>query len=333
MTRKPINVPMMLKKFFGEYLPTLRSCSPNTIGTYAEAFSIFLKYLRAEKKINPSRIAIKDFSAKNIIDFLNHIEKDRGNSISTRNARLTAIHSFVKYLLIEYPNLAGDMQGVLSVPAKKSKTKILDFLSQDEMDAIITSPDHTTWAGKRDSLMFMLMYNTGARVSEIADLRVVDIKIAKSGTVHLFGKGRKERVLPLWKSLVKMLDDWIKSNRYSAEIPLFPNNRGTKMTRSAIAKRLENAVISARQKCPSLKNRKVSPHSIRHSTAMRLLQSGMDITVIAMWLGHENIETTHIYITADMKLKEEALHSLQKPNLKHFRYQATDSLLAYLDEL
>lgn len=333
MTRKATNVPVMLKKFFGEYLPMLRSCSPNTIGTYAETFSIFLKYLQTAKKVNPSRVAIKDFSAKNIIDFLNHIQNDRGNSISTRNARLTAIHSFAKYLLIENPNLAGDLQGALSVPTKKKQTKVLDFLSQDEMEAIIATLDHTTWVGRRDSLMFTLMYNTGARVSEVADLRVVDIKIAKNGTVHLFGKGRKDRVLPLWKSLVPMLADWIKSNKYSAESPLFPNNRGTKMTRSAIAKRLENAVASARKECPALNKRKISPHTIRHSTAMRLLQSGMDITVIAMWLGHEDIGTTHIYITTDMRLKEKALHSFQEPKLKNFRYQATDSLLAYLDEL
>ena len=333
MSRKSFDLPLMIKRFFAEYLPISRNYSPNTISTYSETFTLFLRYLRDMKKISPSKISTSDLSADNILGFLNHLQAERKNGIKTRNARLAAIHSFVKFLLIEHPVLAGEMQGALSVPMKRASRKVLEYLDKQEMIAILDAPDDDTWCGKRDRVLFSVMYNTGARVSEIVNLNVSDVKIERNGTIRLFGKGRKERSLPLWKRTVTILRDWIKFNHYSPDVPLFPNNRGGRMTRSAVAKRLSAAVISAKQKNPHLKLNEVSPHTIRHTTAMHLLQSGVDITVLAMWLGHESIETTHIYVTSDMKMKQQALNALQSPSVKRGTFIADDSLLAFLENL
>jgi len=323
----------MLKCFFSEYLPLQRGCSPHTISAYSDTFTLLLKYFRDEKRIFPSRVTIDDFSSENIRDFLEHIQKVRGNSANTRNARLAAVNSFVKYLLIEEPTLSGKLQGILSIPVKRKRKKIVDFLSSEEMDAILATPNVDTWCGKRDRVLFSVMYNTGARVSEIADMRVADVRLECNGTIHLFGKGRKERQLPIWKNTMQLLRQWIKLNRLSPESALFPNNRGSKMTRSAIAKRLTAIVSEAKTKCPTLKSKRISPHTLRHSTAMRFLQAGVDITVIAMWLGHEHIDTTHFYVTADMQMKQKALDSVQETSSKNLRFKASDALLEYLENL
>jgi len=333
MSRKHFSLPLMIKRFFAEYLPLTRNHSPNTIAAYSETFTLLLRYLRDTRKIAPSKVSTCDLSAENILGFLNHIQTARKNGNKTRNARLAAIHSFVKFLLTENPLLSGEMQGALSVPMKRTSRKILDYLDSQEMMAILDSPGDITWCGKRDRVLFAVMYNTGARVSEIINLNVSDVKLERNGTICLFGKGRKERSLPLWKKTVKMLRDWIKFNRYAPGTPLFPNNRGGRMTRSAVAKRLNSAVISAKRKNPKLKLKNVSPHTIRHTTAMHLLQSGVDITVIAMWLGHESIETTHVYVTSDLKMKRQALDSLQPPSMKNGKYIADDSLLEFLENL
>lgn len=201
------------------------------------------------------------------------------------------------------------------------------------MNAVLSVSDENSWCGKRDRVLFTVMYNTGARVSEIIDLNVSDVMLESNGTIRLFGKGRKERVLPLWKSTVALLRRWIKGNQFSPKSPLFPTRKGFKMTRSAVAKRLEANASEARKKCHALKTKRISPHTIRHSTAMRFLQSGVDITVIAMWLGHEHIATTHLYVTADMQMKQKALDAIQEPSGKKIRFQADDALLEYLDNL
>jgi len=334
MTKKHKNdLPQLIRRYFGEYLPLQRSCSPNTIEAYGGTFSLLLKYFQSERKVVPSKISIDDMTTENILGFLNHLQKERGNGASTRNARLAAIHSFIRYVLMEKPIWAGSLQGILAIPQKRTQKNVLGFLSEHEMQAVIDAPNDQTWCGRRDRTLFAVMYNTGARVSEIVNLRVFDVKLGKTGTINLFGKGRKERVIPLWKSTISILRKWIESNKYSGNDPLFPNNRGAKMTRSAIAKQLDSAVSLAIPKCRSLKSHSISPHTIRHSTAMRFLQAGMDITVIAMWLGHESIETTHAYISADIALKEEALRSLHDPKPREFRFHPSDDLLAYLDNL
>ncbi len=326
-----VNVPASIKKYFSEYLPLQRNCSPNTISAYSRTFALFLKYLQQYYHVRPDHIVIDDISTKKVVDFLNHLQKTRGNANSTRNARLAAIHSFVKYLLMEYPVLAGHMQPVLAIPVKKTKKKILDFLSQGEMDAILASPTDKSWCGRRNRVLLEVMYNTGARVSEIVELKVANVRLETSGMIHLTGKGRKERTVPLWKDTIKLVRKWIESNRYSSDSYLFPNNRGGKMTRSAIAKMLASVVETTKDQCPTLKSRKVSPHTLRHTTAMHLLQSGVDITVIAMWLGHESIETTHIYMKADMAMKEKALQEMRPPKTKGMRFRPKGSLLEFLE--
>jgi site-specific recombinase XerD len=210
---------------------------------------------------------------------------------------------------------------------------VLGFLTRDEVEAILGAPDGDTWSGRRDRVLFAAMYNTGARVSEIVDALVSDVTLKPAGTFHFRGKGRKERVLPLWKRTVKILSQWITTNHLCPDQPLFPNARGTTMTRSGVEKRLQEAVRRAGEVCPSIKKKRVSPHTLRHTTAMHLLQSGVDITVIAMWLGHESIETTHLYVTTDMELKEQALEKLQPPSGGKFRFQPDDDLLRYLKSL
>jgi site-specific recombinase XerD len=333
MSRKSFSLPLMIKRFFSEYMPLTRNYSPNTTSAYSETFMLFLRYLRDSQKIAPSKVTIHDLSAENILGFLSYIQTERNNGIKTRNARLAAIHSFVKFLIMENPLLSAEMHGALSVPMKRASRKVLEYLNDQEMMAILESPDDVTWCGKRDRVLFSVMYNTGARVSEIANLNVSDIKLERNGTIHLFGKGRKERSLPLWKKTFKMLQDWIKYNRYAPNVPLFPNNRGGRMTRSAIAKRLSAAVVSAKRKNPQMKLKDVSPHMIRHTTAMHLLQSGVDITVIAMWLGHESIETTHIYVTSDMNMKRQALDALRPLSAKSGTLIEDDSLLTFLENL
>jgi len=332
MKNKKHNLPDLIKSFFCEYLPSLRGGSPNTVSSYAEAVSLFLKHLQRHKKIVPSKITIDDFSVQNIIDFLSFLEKERGNGISTRNARLAAIRSLAKYLLLEKPEWTGHLHRIMAIPTKKKPTLILDYLSQKEIDVILETPDNS-WLGRRDRTMFTLMYNTGIRVSEIIDMKVEDTCLERNKSIRVCGKGRKSRSLPIWKSTVLLLRQWIKLNRLRSDSFLFPNNRGTKMTRSALAKRLTKTVETAKIKCKELRTRKVSPHTIRHTMAMHFLQAGVDITVIAMWLGHESIETTHIYIDTDMEMKTKALQSLKDPHTKNFRYKPDDVLLALLEDI
>jgi site-specific recombinase XerD len=327
------DIPSLLKRFLLDHLQRNRSVSPNTLRTYADTFRMLLQYLQQKKHVRPERIALSDLSSKNILAFLDHLESERKNKITTRNTRLAIIHSFVKYLLVIDPTLAGDLHGVLAIPMKKSKKPALDFLTDEEMDVLLEIPDKQTWIGRRDLVLLTVMYNTGARVSETVGMRVADVTLGTGGTIRLFGKGRKERTLPLWKNTVKLLKDWIRENGYTEDMPLFQSNRRTAMTRSSVEKRLALVVSAATKRMPSLKKRTISPHTLRHSTAMYFLNSGVDITVISMWLGHESLQTTHIYISSDMKLKEKALKTLQEPSLKGFRYKPKDSMLAFLEDL
>lgn len=327
------NIPLYVKRYFTEYISGQRNYSLNTIISYRDAIRLFLSYLQDHKKVAPSQITVRDICAKNIMDFLNEIQESRSNSTVTRNGRLAAIRSFVNYLLLMEPTLSFDLQAVLVIPVKRTNLRVLDFLTHEEMDAVIDASDERTWSGKRDRILFETMYNTGARVSEIVGLTVSDVKLNPGGTVRIMGKGRKERVLPLWKSTARVLSKWIAANHLNGSDALFANARGTHMTRSGVEKRLRDLVCKASDVCPSLKTKRVSPHTLRHTTAMHLLQSGVDITLIAMWLGHESIETTHIYITTDMEMKEKALKTLQEPSRGDFRFRPNDKLMAFLESL
>ena len=328
------DIPSLIRSFLIEHLLNHKNASPNTIKSYGEVIRLLLEYLQCRYRIRPEKITLKDLSTKNIIEFLDHLQKERENSINTRNSRLAVIRSFVNYLLLVNPTWTADLRGILAIPVKKSGKKLVDYLSQEEMNLLLETPSPSTWSGQRDRVLLLVMYNTGARVSEIARLKVADVKLeSRSGKISLVGKGRKERSLPLWKTTVKVIQEWIKRNGYSPEMPLLPNGRGKTMSRWGITNRLSTAVRKLTVSRPSLKNRSISPHTIRHTTAMHFLQSGVDITTVAMWLGHESIETTQIYVTADIKMKEKALKTLQEPNTKGFRFKPSDSLLAFLENL
>jgi site-specific recombinase XerD len=290
-------------------------------------------YLQERRQVAPEALAVKDLSAGTIMDFLNDLQASRHNGADTRNARLAALRCFVKYLLWVEPILAGDLQGVLAIPVKRTVRPILDFLTREEVEAILEAPDATTWSGKRDRALFALMYNTGARVSEIIGVKASDVILTAHGALRLHGKGRKSRVVPLWKQTIKILRTWIVGNHLREEQALFANARGAPLTRSGVEKRLREAVQKASARCPSLKSKHISPHTLRHTTAMHLLQSGVDITLIALWLGHESIETTHVYMTTDLAMKERALQTLQPPAGGGFRFRPKAALLSFLESL
>lgn len=327
------NIPHYLKHFLGEYLTQQRGCSLHTVRSYRDALCSFLRYLQEKHNIAPSAITVADLSAENIMGYLNNLQRSRKNSVATRNLRLSAIRAFAKYLRWRAPVLTTDLDGLLAIPSKRTTRQVLDFLTREEVEAILEAPNANTWSGKRDRVLFATMYNTGARVSEMVGTLVSDVTLNSSGTFHFRGKGRKERVLPLWKKTVKILNRWIKANNLQPHQPLFANARGVGMTRSGVEKRLHEAVRKAGEVCPSLKSKRVSPHTLRHTTAMHLLQSGVDITLIAMWLGHESIETTHLYITTNLELKEKALNAIQPPSGGNFRFRPDDELMRFLESL
>jgi site-specific recombinase XerD len=321
------------KRFFAEYLSNQRSCSPNTIAAYRDALSLFLRDLRERKKVRPESATIGDVSAANVLAFLNAMQAVRGNCASTRNARLAAIRAFARYILLLEPTLSADLRSVLAIPAKRSHRRVLGYLTRAEVDAIVETPASSTWSGRRDRVLFLAMYNAGARVSEIVGVKGADVTLGASSSIRLHGKGRKERVLPLWKETATALRRWIDHNHIDGSGLVFTNARGQRLTRSGVAKRLAAAVSVATGACPSLKRQHISPHTFRHAIAMHLLQSGADITVVAMWLGHESIETTHIYVTSDMQMKEKGLAALQKPSLRNVRFRANDKLLSFLESI
>lgn len=333
MNKNKADIPSLLKSFLIDHLQNELNASPHTVTTYSDTFRLLLEYLQEYHRVRPERITLKDLSVKNIRAFLDYLQRERKNGINTRNSRLAAIRSFANYLLIVNPIWNADLQGILAIPVKKNRKKTLDYLSQEEMECLLEIPDQKTWTGQRDYILLMIMYNTGARVSEIIRLKVSDVKFESTTKISLLGKGRKERALPLWKSAAQQLRKWVEKNGYTQEMPLFPNGRGKFMSRWGVKNRLEAIVNGAKGKNPSLKSKRISPHTIRHTTAMHFLQSGIDIKTIAMWLGHESVETTQIYVTSDMEMKERALKTLQEPKTKVFRYKPTDSLLKFLENM
>ena len=324
----------LVQDFFCCNLISQRNASPRTVASYRDAFRLFLNLLPDLTGKELPEITLSDLSPEVVTAFLGRLEADRHNSIRTRNNRFAALRSFFRYALSRNPDSMSTIQRVLDIPMKRFDRPQLGFLSREEVRSIIESPDTSTWSGRRDRVMFATLYNTGARVSEIASAKIGDLELDRtSASLLLHGKGRKERTVPLWKETACALRDWLPEVQPSAGSPLFPNTCGGYMSRSGVENRLHRSVASAREKCPSLKTRRISPHTFRHTTAMHLLQSGVDITVIALWLGHESPVTTHMYVEADLSMKEHALALVQEPGIKTHRYRPSDSLLRFLDSL
>jgi len=323
----------LLQDFFAQRLIAQRHASPRTVESYRDAFRLFLRYAETRMKKPASALTLADLDAPLILSFLDHLERERRNHARTRNARLTALRSFLHYAALHDPTVLPQIQRSLAIPTKRFDRPLLGFLSREEMEAILAAPDRSTWSGQRDHVLFVTLYNTGARVSEIIAVRVGDMALDGHASIHLHGKGRKDRAVPLWKSTVKRLKEWLARIDGGVGAPLFPNGRGRPLSRSGVEARLRTAVAAAAARCPSLANRRISPHTLRHTTAMHLLQSGVDLSVLALWLGHESPETTHLYLEADLAMKERALEKLQDPPSKAFRFHAGDRLLAFLDQL
>ena len=325
----------LLQSFFRSYLINQRRVSQHTVSAYRDTFRILLPFLAGLLKKNISALELADLNTKHVIAYLSHLEEDRGNSVATRNARLAAIRAFLNYVAIEVPDALPDIKRVLAIPQKRKNRPVLECLDRVEIDALLAAPDQSSWSGHRDYVLLLTMYNTGARVSEIIGIRRQDLDIKRQHSVHLHGKGRKERIVPLWKETSTALRKWIESNEPPATGHVFTNRYGERLTRSGFRQRLQCAVRTAVQVCPSLKRRTVTPHSIRHATALHLLQSGVDLSVIALWLGHEHIETTHQYMEANLAMKKMALDSLPVIDshlTKNYR-KPSEKILAFLESL
>lgn len=325
--------PRLIQQFFCERLKAQRNLSPHTIASYRDTFRLLLDFAQKKTGREPAQLEMADLDAPTILAFLDQLEKKRGNQPRTRNTRLAAIRTFMNYAALQEPSLLALIHRVVAIPMKRFQRPLLGFLSRAEMDALLSAPDPATWSGRRDRVLFATMYNTGSRVSEILAVKRSDLQLGSTGSLRLFGKGRKERSLPLWKNTVQQIKEWLKEVPDSPDEKVFSNQRRQPLSRSGVEYRLELAVQRAIPQCPSLKARSISPHTIRHTTAMHLLQSGVDITVIALWLGHESPATTHGYIELDLAMKTKTLEKLPATKSRQSRLKMTDSLIAFLESL
>ncbi len=330
----PISFATLVQLFFTEYLISQRSMSPCTIASYRDSMMLFLDFTQTHIGKAPTELAIGDIKPDVILAFLNHLEQERHNTVRSRNLRLAALHTFLKFAGRRDVSYLQDIEQALSVPMKHFETPMLDYLSREEMVAILGQPGKT-WTSKRDHLLISMLYNTGARVSEIIKIRVGDVILDGATFVHLHGKGRKERSMPLWKNTAQEIRGWLRQNPdLVTDSAMLPNRSGNMMTRFNVTKRLKIAVDKASKTYKSLSKKRISPHTIRHTTAMHLLQSGVAFSVIALWLGHESMTTTHRYVEANLAMKQEALERLQETSVNMSRYSVKDdALMQFLQAL
>jgi integrase/recombinase XerD len=324
----------LLQKFFIKYLIKESNVSQRTIESYRDTFRLLLGYMQLKLHRSPSTMTLKDLRAPLISDFLDYLEEERGNCIRSRNARLAAIHTFYNYVITEKPEKSKMAQGILAIPTKRFEKPLLGFLSREEMKAILAAPDALTWAGRRDRVMFSVLYNTGARVSELLQIHVQDVQLVGGAPcVKLHGKGRKQRTIPLWRETASAVRSWIRSENLKEAQLLFCNRFGNELTRGTIAERFNLAVAKVQEKCPQLQGRHITCHSVRHTTAMHMLQGGLGIEVISLWMGHESTQTTMEYVEADTKMKEQALKTVAPLGTRKVVYTASDATLKFLDSL
>jgi len=326
-------LPAYLQRFFTDRLGLQLKASPNTILSYRDTFRLLLKYSADRLGRSPTELNVIDVDAELIGQFLTEIESKRGNSARSRNTRLSAIRSFFKYVAGNEPQLLHHCQRVLAMPAKRHEKRAIDYLSRDEIEAVIAAPDLTTWHGRRDRALLVLALQTGLRVSELINLNCGDILLGAGAHVRCIGKGRKERATPIRKDSLRVLRDWLAERAAAEDDPVFTSNRDARLSRDAVEQIVRKHVRTAADQCPTLKKKRVTPHVLRHSAAMQLLQNGVDRTVIALWLGHESVETTQMYIHADIQLKEKAMAKTRPVKAPPGRYRPDDKLLAFLEAL
>lgn len=333
MKRKPNLIGSLLQNFFLEFLVNQRNVSTQTLASYRDTFRLFLQFVRDRKKIEPSSVCLGDLNVELVLSFLEYLERDRHNSIRSRNQRLAAIRAFFRMVALRDPESIGQAAQILAIPLKRADRRVIKALSREEVEALMSAPDLSQWNGRRDHALLLTLYNTGARVSEVISLRCRQVHFGTSTYLQLYGKGRKERTVPLWPKTANVLRAWFQDIDELGNSLIFPSVRGRPLTRNGVNYILQQAVSAVSDKQPSLRDKKISPHSMRHSTAMHLLQSGVDISMIALWLGHESTDTTHVYLEADLNTKEQALRKLTPAGKEVPRFKATDEVLAFLATL
>ncbi|HEY6367456.1 MAG TPA: site-specific integrase [Candidatus Binatia bacterium] len=323
----------LIQSFFTQHLQINKRVSPQTVASYRDTLKLFLQYLKEETGKEPVVLQVSDLDVPEVLSFLDHLEQVRHNSPQSRNVRLAAIRTFFRWVALRDPEQVGLATRVLSIPCKRTDKRLVRALTRIQIEAILAAPDLTRWSGRRDQALLLTLYNTGARVSEIAGLKRDQVNFGASSFLQLHGKGRKERVVPLWAKTARILQAWFREIEGNSHPLAFPSVRSKPLSRDGVNYALQRAISTASNHCPALREKKISPHTLRHSTAMHLLQSGVDITVIALWLGHESIETTHIYLEADLETKERALNKLAPAGSEMPRFKAQDDVLAFLATL
>jgi integrase/recombinase XerD len=322
-----------LQGFFTDRLIRQRQASGHTITAYRDALKLLLTFAAQRTGKPPYALDIADLDAPLVGAFLQHLETDRGNSVRTRNARLAAIHALFRYAAMQHPEHAAIIQRVLAIPPKRFNRCLITYLTETEIEALLAAPDQTTWTGRRDHALLMLACQTGLRAAEVTQLSISDVHLGTGPHVSCLGKGRKQRITPLTTTTVAVLSAWLTERGGRSGDPLFPTRRGTAMTIDALQRRVSIHAATAVPFCPTLREKTITPHALRHSCAMTLLRSGVDISVIALWMGHQNLSTVQHYIHADLTLKEQALARTKPKGAPPGRYEPPDTVLAFLDSL
>lgn len=325
--------PGLLQAFFTDRLIAQRRASPHTVTAYRNTFRLLFAFAAERLGRAPSHLELTDLDPAFLGEFLDHLERERGNSARSRNARLAALHAFFRYVAFTDPAHALLCQRVLAIPSKRFERGIVEFLGDREVDALLDAPDLSTWIGRRDRALLLVGLQTGLRVSELTALRRQDVTFGAGAHVRCHGKGRKLRCTPLRRDVTRILEAWLREVPAELDGPVFPSSRGGRMSEDAVERLVAKHVAAARQRCPSLVGKRVTPHTLRHTAAMLLLQRGVDRSVIALWLGHESIETTQVYLHADLRLKEKALAKTASSGRSPGRFRPKDALLSFLERL
>lgn len=329
----PANFPSLLQRFFTDRLVGQLGASPHTIAAYRDTFRLLLRFASATLRREPSALRVEDLDVTCLGKFLDHLEATRHNTTRTRNTRLSALHAFFRYVAVSEPSLGLQCQRILAMPVKRYERHPVEFLTEDECAALVAAPNVSTWIGRRDRALLLVAIQTGLRNSEITGLRQEDVAMGTGAHVRCLGKGRKQRCTPLRADVVAVLRSWFAEQRGKPTDPVFPSTRGGRLSADALQRLVCRHVATARRACASLARKHVKPHTLRHAAAMALLRRGVDLSVIALWLGHESTETTQLYLHADMQLKERALAHTTARGLPPARFRPSDPLLAFLEGL
>jgi integrase/recombinase XerD len=322
-----------LQGFFTDRLLSQRNASPHTVAAYRDTVRLLLIFTSRRLGKPPCQLTIDDLGPAIVTAFLDHLERERGNSVSTRNARLAAIHSLFRYAALHHPEHAATIQQVLAIPPKRCARTIVTFLTEPEIHALLAAPDRSSWTGRRDYALLVLAIQAGLRISELIMLTRQDVYLGAAAHIGCHGKGRKQRITPLTHRTAAVLRTWLTERAGQPSDPLFPTRTGRPLSRDALEHRMAIYSTGAAARCPSLATKKITAHTLRHTAAMQLLHAGVDTTVIALWLGHEKVDTTQIYLHADLAIKERALARTKHPDVQPGRYRPPDNVLAFLDSL